>query len=170
MKKLVTIVSAVMMLLMLAACAPTIDYSAEQMEEIADGNIALAVLRAYGISEYNKLDADEKVDGVSADITTEAEATYTATASDTLLENGEKYTIAEGAVVSITSDDVAGTNSAKISGTVSWGTGDDAKTVEVSCEGTYGDEETDYKLGPFTVNGNAYYPTYALSGMFGDSI
>ncbi len=44
MKKLVTIVSAVMMLLMLAACAPGLSADKEQLASISKGNTALQIL------------------------------------------------------------------------------------------------------------------------------
>ena len=68
MKKLVTIVSAVMMLLMLAACAPTMmSPDAEQKAAIKKADLAATILEAYiekteGANEATSPDVDFSAD------------------------------------------------------------------------------------------------------------
>ena len=56
MKKLVTIVSAVMMLLMLAACAPSLTLDADQAAAIGKANWAIKALQDYATSEGESKD------------------------------------------------------------------------------------------------------------------
>lgn len=56
MKKLVTIVSAVMMLLMLAACAPSLTLDADQAAAIEKANLAIMALQTYAATEGESKD------------------------------------------------------------------------------------------------------------------
>ena len=153
MKKLVTIVSAVMMLLMLAACAPTIDYSAEDMEQIELGNKALGVIVEYFGGEYQKkvteateagedaptsfaltLDDDKKVDTATIKAGTSVEFAYG--------EDG------------LTNLEIKGSVTDKFGGT-------EDQTVSVEYYSS-ADEK-----GPFKVNGKGYFPTFAFDVDFG---
>ena len=155
MKKLVTIVSAVMMLLMLAACAPTIDYSAEDMEQINKGQSALGVIMEYAMQEY----ADEKAeleDGKEMPSTWKLSLTAKADVDTYAIEAGTsvEFTLAEGKTIEDIMSGKAVTNlEVKGSVTGDFG-GEEEETVSVVYY-TTADEK-----GPFKVNGKGYSPAF----------
>lgn len=160
MKKLVTIVSAVMMLLMLAACAPSLNVSAEDAEQIALGNEAIAALEAYAKQEKAKLNKDDQPKGNNLALVAENDGKVTV---DTV-----EYTIKAGSVYTYTENfDKNGNLTSKvyeIDGNVTWGSGDSAEDVKVTFNGTLGKgvvpaDGTD--IYNFTVNGKGYYPALA---------
>ena len=160
MKKLVTIVSAVMMLLMLAACAPTIDYSAEDMEQIEKGQGALSAILGYAGQEY-LADVAELEKGE------EMPSTWTLSLSEkkeyqgATIEAGTsvEFTLAEGK--SIGSDGIDSyeglfTN-LEVKGSVTGDFGGEEKETVSVVYYTTADEQ-----GPFKVNGKGYFPTFAF--------
>ena len=95
MKKLVTIVSAVMMLLMLAACAPSLNVSAEDAEQIALGNEAIAALEAYAKQEKAKLNKDDQPKGNNLALVAENDGKVTVDTVEYTIKAGSVYTYTE---------------------------------------------------------------------------
>ena len=153
MKKLVTIVSAVMMLLMLAACAPTIDYSAEDVEQIRKGQAALSAIIEYAKQEYTdeKAELEEGEEMPSPwklSLTAKADAgTYTIEAGTSV-----EFTLAEGKTIEDFMSGKAVTN-LEVKGSV---TGDFGGEEEETVSVVY--YTTADEMGPFKVNGKGYSP------------
>ena len=145
MKKLVTIVSAVMMLLMLAACAPTYEYSAEDLEQIAKGNAVLAAVYSVAMDKYAE---EEK----ALEEGEEMPAIWTFTLSED--KKVDDATVLKGAYVKLTDSDIIikGKVTAKFDG-------ENEETVSAEYYATVTKDSFEY--GPFTVNGKGYLPTLA---------
>ena len=184
MKKLVTIVSAVMMLLMLAACAPTLmSPDAEQQAAIDKANIAYGIIESYvsqHSSDYVKSNGD--IDFTVDEDIEEPTFTIPAVGSEgapgyVAAKNYTDLTIKKGSAYTMTT---TGTDTettvivfdVELSWTQKDKVGDEMKdvvySVSVSYESTTsevvsGENEGDttYKLGPFYIDGVAYEPTYA---------
>ena len=157
MKKLVTIVSAVMMLLMLAACAPTIDYSAEDVEQIEKGQKALGIIMDYAIQEYNA-EAAKLEEGEEMPATWTLSVTDDKTYQTMTIEAGTsvEISLAEGKTITDYEAKDAVTNF-ELKGSV---TGDFGGTEDETVSVEY--YSTADELGPFKVNGKGYYPTFAF--------
>ena len=161
MKKLVTIVSAVMMLLMLAACAPSLTVSAEDAAQIELGNEALAALKAYAEQEKAKLAEKDRPEGNNLALVAEEDGKVKVSTTEYTIKAGAVYTLTENKDAN---DGVVSTTYS-INGNVTWGSGDNAQDVTVTFDGTvmaggdYAVEGTD--IYNFTVNGKGYYPALA---------
>ena len=182
MKKLVTIVSAVMMLLMLAACAPTMmSPDAEQKAAIKKADLAATILEAYiqteGANEATSPDvdfsADEDIVVDSFEVkaaTSGPDATEAYVVTDLTIKKGSTYSVKTTGTdtkTTVTSVDVE----------LSWTQeeeNEDKETVEVSYsvsvsyEGSYsvvttGDNtgDTSFKCGPYYIDGTPFEPYYA---------
>ena len=157
MKKLVTIVSAVMMLLMLAACVPSMSIDAEQAAAIAAGSKAMNDLFALAA----ELDTDDS-NGVTLAATADdivVDAEYIKEHSD--LSAYKDYTFKKGATVTYTSTK-SGDNTVvvyQVKGTVV-----DAKGTEVSVDfdasATYDKDQKviSAEYNKFIVDGVGYEP------------
>ena len=165
MKKLVTIVSAVMMLLMLAACAPNANYNAEQMKEYANGLEAIRAIQEAAKKAFAKVfaDSEDKQLGPTYEYVAE---------DDTEVEiAGVTYTVAKGSKITMDTDakgsafdlvDSANlTGGNNVDGSVSWKIGDDAEatTFKVVLV-TESDAEAGSSYVLYTVNGNDYSALY----------
>ena len=145
MKKLVTIVSAVMMLLMLAACS-NVTYTEEDLKNIGNGQAAYnALIEAAGEGKTEN--------GVTT-------IDYTAEADE---ENGVKKGSTYTATVTVSEDKKTTTTEESGKATVTIGEGTDAVNVEIdfskSITATEGETEEDYTgsvSGYFKVNGKDY--------------
>ena len=173
MKKLVTIVSAVMMLLMLAACAPTLMIDAEQAAAIKDGNTAMAILAEYIESEVTKGTDGYTLSAVEKDtIYTLSSMFDPVKAVDVTIGKGTEATIS-----STSSADNTTTTEISVNATVTWKEANPDKDAEektitktttvefaYSSESTTTDGETtgSVSMGPFKVNGTAYEPALAV--------
>ena len=91
MKKLVTIVSAVMMLLMLAACAPGLSIDKEQQAAITKGNKAIVILGAITPEGAENKDGG-KTYTLKEDYEDESLVVDTVTYSDVTVASGSIYT------------------------------------------------------------------------------
>ena len=162
MKKLVTIVSAVMMLLMLAACVPSMSIDEEQAAAIEAGSEAMNAL--YALADELDTDASNGV-------------TLTATADDIVvndeylkehagLSTYKDYTFKKGATVTYTSTK-SGDNTVvayQVKGTVVDGDGTEV-SVDFDASATY---DKDQKLiaaeyNKFIVDGVGYEPVLCSS-------
>ena len=163
MKKLVTIVSAVMMLLMLAACAPSVSLDADTAATLEDGQTAISQLVSFA---YANKDEDGNA---TAD-------------NDTVINTS--YTVVKGATTSIslpadmTKDFEL---SVSVNGTVKWGEGTNAKEVAVEYsytaavsvtkggtteQPTYAYSFDNYSVDTLSINGENYDP-YAFAAVNG---
>ena len=142
-----------MMLLMLAACAPTIDYSAEDMEQIGKGQKALSAILGYAYQEYSA--EEEKLEEGK-----EMPSTWTLSLSEkkeyqgVTIEAGTsvEFTLADGKTISspeFTNLEVKGSVTGDFGG-------EEKETVSVVYYST-ADEQ-----GPFKVNGKGYSPLFAF--------
>ena len=167
MKKLVTIVSAVMMLLMLAACVPSMTIDAEQAAAIDKGDAAISKLYAFAAA----LDTN-KDDGISLDV----KETITVDA---------KYLEDNASVVTIFAEDDVIAKGTKVTYEIETSTTDNSKTITLSVDGSYtidGEEpvsvvfdgtasyDKDGKLtsadyNKFVVDGVGYEPTLAKTAL-----
>ena len=162
MKKLVTIVSAVMMLLMLAACAPSVNYNAEQMEEIQNGETAVEAIKQAAQDAFNDV-----YDKAATDENMKIGSTYEYTAEEDteVTVEGAKYTVAKGskAVMTISTDSFGNADNKtlkgaeSVEGSVSWKVNaDDAEATSFSVVAYYGEGS----IG-FAVNGHDYSDYFA---------
>ena len=156
MKKLVTIVSAVMMLLMLAACAPSTSLDADTIKTLENAGTAIGYIEQWAAL----VESDERPVG---DPSENLSWTVTADAEDTTTVSG--VTIAKGTTVSTTvSDFVAAdketeaswTLARAIEGTASWKDGTDTITVEIKV--SYTVKAGQYTYDYLYVDGKAYDP------------
>ena len=165
MKKLVTIVSAVMMLLMLAACAPTSSINPEQQVAIDDANTAYAIISAYAntLSDKTEFSLDEDVDVTTypslEDVVIKAGSTYSNKVDGTTEKTA---TITYEATVSWTvpAELESGTSIVKTPAV------DKEVTVSFTGTATYDSAEDGgmtLKLGPWTIDGVAYEPAYCAA-------
>ena len=150
MKKLVTIVSAVMMLLMLAACVPSATADAEQLAAIKKGNAAITALQTY---------AEKKNTATGNNVTFSASDDITVSAADATAEKCPADTvIAKGASYEYTETDTS--RSLVLSATV---TLEDTTTkVEFSGSSTFNadGEMTELVLDYFKIDGVGYEPAF----------
>ena len=154
MKKLVTIVSAVMMLLMLAACAPNTSLTAEDITALENGETAINMLITYALTDEDAenfaysmtADKDVTVDGgkINKGSTASVTATQTAVKNTVGITTGYTYTY-----------DVS------VNGTVVIDGATDADDVTVEIE--YSFNTADGSYGPLVINGKAYKPTDLLA-------
>ena len=146
MKKLVTIVSAVMMLLMLAACAPSLSIDAAQMKSITLGEKAIGIISTYAGTHGESKDggvtftAKEAID-VDDDTVIAANTTYT-----TSVDGDTAKLVVDGTVtfkLDYDKDETA-----------------EEYTVAVSFEGTMTttDDGTAISYDHFTVDGEGFVP------------
>ena len=151
MKKLVTIVSAVMMLLMLAACAPSLTIDAAQAKSIALGNDAISKLNLYATSEGEVKDGG---------VTFTAEEAIDCTDGITVIAANTTFTTSvDGDTAKLV---VNGTVSSEYDFDGPEGEGKAEKyTVAVSFEGTMTttDDGTAISYDHFTVDGEGFVPT-----------
>ena len=160
MKKLVTIVSAVMMLLMLAACAPTLTIDADQAAALEKARVAMALVDDYMSQE----DVTASNGTTSFEVKENTEITPTAA-------NIDDAVILAGSTYSVSEKD--GKKETSINVKLSWVeiTEDTRTSVEASVEYT-GTTTTDaetgattVQAGPFKIDGVAYEPAlYAFVG------
>ena len=154
MKKLVTIVSAVMMLLMLAACAPSVSLDADTAAALEDGKTAILQLLSFAYTNKDK-DGNATAD------------------KDTVVHTS--YTVVKGATTSITVPADMEKDfeiSASVNRTVKWGEGTNAKEVAVEYSYTAAfavseDEEpamASHTVDTLIINGENYDP-YALAAL-----
>ena len=156
MKKLVTIVSAVMMLLMLAACAPSTSLDADTIKTLQNAAIATNSIIQWAAD----CESDERPESIieNGSWTVTADADDKTTVSD--------YTIAKDTTVTTTISDYVAADAEKkaswtvtytIEGTASWKDGADTITVEV---------KTSYALK--TTDGEPSYSTYTADYLYVD--
>ena len=163
MKKLVTIVSAVMMLLMLAACAPTYSENAEQAAAIEDATTAYNILAAYAQTLTDKteftLEEDADVSYLNyTDVVIKSGATYSDKTEGT---DTKTRTVSFEATVSWTVPAEYETVDGKPSSIVKTPAVDKEVTVSFTGSKTVTTGEnagTSLKLGPWTINGVNYEP------------
>ena len=157
MKKLVTIVSAVMMLLMLAACAPSANYTAEQYEEFTNGTLALTQIKAAAqevfTEKYNDAKADENMKLGSSFVYTFEEATKVADTYTVAAGTKVEYKIATDTAGNCTSSTLSDVVS--VDGSVSWKVGTDTEETTFAVEYYNATTEDLYNVG-FSVNGTDY--------------
>ena len=161
MKKLVTIVSAVMMLLMLAACAPTLTIDADQAAALEKARVAMALVDDYMTQE--DVTASNGTTSFEVKENTEITSPTAANIDDAVILAGSTYSVSEK----------DGKTETSINVKLSWVevTGDTRTSVEASVEYT-GTTTTDaetgattVQAGPFKIDGVAYEPAlYAFVG------
>ncbi len=162
MKKLVTIVSAVMMLLMLAACSSGISFNADQIEEASNGQLAISAIKQAAQEAFTKKfnDAEDKHLGSTYE--------YTAPEDVEVTIGSVTYTVVKGSKISCATEANAfGEVSTAtlgaytdVNGSVSWKVGDDAEATTFKV--VYSNEvakDGSYKM-LYTVNGNDYTSLY----------
>ena len=169
MKKLVTIVSAVMMLLMLAACAPNSKIDADTMAAFDKAETAIGYLVEFA-------QADEDAETPYVDENTEGTWTNTAAADDTTTVDGVKIAKDSTATYSYTkavsADKENGAKSISVNGTVTYKDAE-SNDVTVAVEYSYSvvlpyeeGADTSVSAGPLVIDDKAYdvYDFLAYTG------
>ena len=171
MKKLVTIVSAVMMLLMLAACAPSLTLDAEQSAAIEKANVAIGLIQEYDGDEVETKDGGKTF--------TAKEVIEVTNSLATAVDDVVSYSFAEGTTFTSTKEEANNTTTktVSLSGTVTYtvitkaAVGEakaETETVTVTVEfsgettTTTGENEgSTMKYDYFKIDGVGFVPTFA---------
>ena len=154
MKKLVTIVSAVMMLLMLAACAPTLTIDADQAAALEKAKMAMSLVGDYM--------TQEKV--TESNGTKSFEVKENTEIKNTTAEDIEGAVILAGSTYSISTKD--GKTEQSINVKLSWVAVDGTTKTNVEASVEYASTTTKntetgattVQMGPFKIDGVAYEP------------